>query len=78
MNIKELEMRSGITKQNIRFYEKKGLLTPARNPQNDYRNYTEVDERRLQTIKLLRMLDISIEDVRMILDGEVEMERVIE
>lgn len=31
MNINELEKRTGITKQNIRFYEKKELLHPARN-----------------------------------------------
>ena len=29
MNINELERLTGITKQNIRFYEKKGLLHPA-------------------------------------------------
>lgn len=32
MNIKDVETLTGITKQNIRFYEKKGLLTPDRRP----------------------------------------------
>ncbi len=32
MNINELERLTGITKQNIRFYEKKGLLHPQEIP----------------------------------------------
>ena len=78
MNIKELETLTGVTKQNIRFYEKKGLLTPDRNPQNDYREYTEDDVAILQTIKMFRKLEISIEDIRRILNQEVELGDMIE
>lgn len=78
MNIKELERLTGVTKQNIRFYEKKGLLTPDRNPQNDYREYTEDDVAILQTIKMFRKLEISIEDIRRILNQEVELGDMIE
>lgn len=70
MNIHELEKRTGITKQNIRFYEKKGLLHPERNQENNYREYEEEDVTALKMIKLLRKLDISIEDIRKILAGE--------
>ena len=35
MNINELERLTGITKQNIRFYEKKELLHPVRNTVNN-------------------------------------------
>lgn len=59
MNIKELETLTGVTKRNIRFYEKKGLLTPYRNPQNYYREYTDEDVKRLRAIKLFRLLDMS-------------------
>lgn len=31
MNIKEIEKMTGISKQNIRFYESNGLLKPKRN-----------------------------------------------
>lgn len=78
MNIKELERLTGVTKQNIRFYEKKGLLTPDRNPQNDYREYTEDDVAILQTIKMFRKLEISVEDIRRILNQEVELGDMIE
>ena len=32
MNIAEAERRTGLTRANIRFYEKEGLLTPTRGP----------------------------------------------
>ncbi len=73
MNINELENMTGITKQNIRFYEKKGLLNPERNLINNYRKYTQEDVKTLQTIKMLRKLDMPIEDIRRILLEEVQV-----
>lgn len=70
MSIKEAEKLTGITKQNIRFYEKKGLLHPHRNEENDYREYTDEDIETLKKIKILRKLDISLEHIQRILDGE--------
>ena len=69
MNIKEVETLTGITKQNIRFYEKKGLLSPQRNEENSYRTYSSEDIETLMQIKLLRKLDVSIENIHEILEG---------
>lgn len=74
MNIKELEQRTGITKQNIRFYERKGLLNPERNEENNYREYVEEDVKTLEVVKILRKLDMSIEDIHKILQKEVELD----
>ena len=70
MNISEVELKTGITKQNIRFYEKKGLLHPRRNKENSYREYTEEDVETLKKIKIFRRLDVSIEDIHRIFKGE--------
>ena len=78
MNIKEVETQTGITKQNIRFYEKKGLLHPERGMENNYREYTEADIGTLKLIKIFRRLDVPIEDIRRILDGETEMDAMIQ
>lgn len=78
MNIKEAETRTGITKQNIRFYEKKGLLHPEREAENNYRDYTEEDIDTLKQIKILRRLDIPIEDIRKILHEEADRNSVIQ
>lgn len=67
MKIKDVEKRTGITSYNIRFYEKENLLIPKRNPVNGYREYTEEDILWLNRIKMLRMLDIPVSDIRKIL-----------
>lgn len=64
MKINEVESQVGITKKNIRFYEEQGLLHPERNQSNGYRVYSEGDVHTLKTIKMLRMMDISIEEIR--------------
>ena len=58
MNIKEAEKLTGISKRNIRFYEQKGMLHPARNQDNDYRDYSSQDIERLKLIRALRMVDM--------------------
>lgn len=77
-NIKEVEAATGISKQNIRYYERQGLLAPVRNPENDYREYTDEDISRLQKIKLFRKLDMPIEEIRKLLDGSLSLEEALE
>lgn len=43
MNIKQAEALSGVSKRNIRFYEQEGMIHPARNQENDYREYSNSD-----------------------------------
>lgn len=67
MKINEVEALVNITKKNIRFYEEKGLLSPQRNTENGYREYSEKDVQVLQQIKLLRKLGVPIEEIRQML-----------
>ena len=69
MNIKEAQKRTGISARNIRFYEQKGMLHPARNWDNDYRDYSQEDIERLKLIRALRMVDMPLEDIRNVLGG---------
>lgn len=73
MRIKEVEDIVGITKKNIRFYEKEGLLSPGRESENGYRNYDEADIRRLKQIKLLRTLNMPISDIRLLFEGGLSL-----
>lgn len=73
MNIKQAEAITGITRQNIRFYEKQGLLTPSRNKENDYRDYSQEDIHTLKWIRVMRMLDMPLEEIRQVLSGELEL-----
>lgn len=74
MKINEVEQLAGITKRNIRFYEQQGLLSPKRNGENGYREYTEEEVNELKKIKLLRKLSLPIEEIRRIQRGVLLME----
>lgn len=75
MTIKEVEKKLNITRANIRFYEKEGLLEPKRN-ENEYRNYSEDDFKRLEKILLFRKCNISIENIRLIFSGVKNIDEV--
>lgn len=69
MKINEVETLVGISKKNIRFYEEQKLLSPKRNAENSYRDYSEEEIQTLHRIKLLRKLGIPIEEIRQMLLG---------
>lgn len=77
MNIKEAESQTGISRRNIRFYEQKGMLCPARNQDNDYREYSPQDIERLKLIRALRMVDMPLEDIRDVLKGTTTLEQAV-
>ncbi len=73
MKINQVEERVGVTKRNIRFYEKEGLLTPGRNSENGYREYGEAEVAELKKIKLLRKLDVPLEEIRRMQGGALTL-----
>ena len=50
MNISEVARLTGVSIRTLHHYDKMGLLSPARNPENGYRIYSESDLDRLQQI----------------------------
>lgn len=77
MKINEAEQLLRITKANIRFYEKEGLLSPSRN-EKGYRDYSESDIRQLKQIVILRKLGIPVQQIGDILDGELPLQEALE
>jgi len=67
----------GLTKKSIRFYEENGLLNPKRNSENYYRVYTTEDIEKLKKIKFLRELNVSIREIKMLEDGSLNLESVM-
>lgn len=68
MRIGELAKHTGTDVETIRYYEKSGLLTePARNG-SGYREYTASHLERLQFIRHCRSLQMSLADVRVLLE----------
>lgn len=72
MKINEVEQAAGITKKNIRFYEEQGLLHPSR-ASNGYREYSSEDVEILRQIRLLRRLDISLEEIRRLQSNDLTL-----
>ncbi|MCD2516736.1 Cd(II)/Pb(II)-responsive transcriptional regulator [Massilia sp. G4R7] len=68
MKIGELADRSGCLVETIRYYERIGLLMPPERAANNYRTYTERHSERLSFIRHCRALDMSLDEVRLLLD----------
>ena len=76
MKIKEVCERTGLTRRAVRFYEEKGLISPEIREENEYRDYTETDVRRLQLVARLRGYRFSVEEIRRLLERPQETQAV--
>lgn len=68
MRIGELGRAIGVDVETIRYYEKAGLLPKPARSQNGYRAYGSAHLERLAFIRHCRALDISLADVKRLLD----------
>lgn len=67
MQVKDVEKLTGLSTKAMRLYEEKGLIEVARNPVNDYRDYSEENVRQLRLIKLLRYFEFSLAEIMALL-----------
>ena len=77
MTIKEMEEKCGMSRTNIRFYESEGLIQPSRRD-NGYRDYSDEDAAVLQRVKLLRTMDVPLEDVKAMATGAITLPEALE
>ena len=68
-SIKELADLSGISTRALRYYDEIGLLTPKRDEKNLYRVYREEEVDRLQQILFYRELDVSLDEIQLLLSS---------
>ncbi len=64
MKVGELAERTGVSVRTLHFYEKVGLLEPARRTDAGHRIYGLAETERLQQIRSLVQLGFSLEEVR--------------
>lgn len=76
MKINELEKMLNISRANIRFYEKEGLLNPERKD-NGYREYDENEIAILKKIIVFRKLGISIPNIKDIFNGKLTLSEAV-
>ncbi|MDK6079470.1 Cd(II)/Pb(II)-responsive transcriptional regulator [Massilia varians] len=68
MKIGELAERSGCLVETIRYYERIRLLMPPERSANNYRTYNERHADRLSFIRHCRALDMTLDEIRVLLD----------
>lgn len=68
MTIREIQERTGLDRATVYYYEREGLVAPARRP-NGYRDYSAGDLAVLRRVRLLRQLGLPLEQVRAVREG---------
>lgn len=77
MNIDKASKQTGISKDMIRFYEKKGLICPSRLP-NNYRDYSLHDLHLIILIRQYNALGIPLSAIRKMLTADNTEENTVE
>jgi DNA-binding transcriptional MerR regulator len=77
MKINEVMKETGLTKKAIYYYENEGLIKPQKDPDNNYRNYSEEDVRRLVVINILRRMEVPIKAIGDIINRAVPVRKVL-
>ena len=67
MKIGELAAASDTVVETIRYYEREGLLPEPARTESNYRTYGDVHLARLQFIRYCRGLDMSLDEIRVLL-----------
>ena len=68
LTIGQLGELTRVPPKTIRYYEEAGVLPLPERSQSHYRLYSDVDVRRLQLIRRARLLDMSLPEVRELLE----------
>jgi DNA-binding transcriptional MerR regulator len=68
MQIGEVADRSGLSLRTIRYYEEVGLAAPSARSQGGFRLYTDADLQRLQLVRRMKPLELTLEQMRELLD----------
>jgi MerR family Zn(II)-responsive transcriptional regulator of zntA len=70
LQIGEVAKRVGVSVRTVRYYEELDLLLPSGLTSGGMRLYTEQDVVRLRFIYSLRKLQMSLDEIKLVLDGE--------
>ena len=70
LSIGDVEKITGISKDRLRYYEEKHLITPARDTDNSYREYDNEEVLKLLGIQLYRSMDLGVKEIQQIQDSD--------
>ena len=70
LSIGDVEKITGISKDRLRYYEEKRLITPVRDTDNSYREYDNEEILKLLGIQLYRSMDLGVKEIQQIQDSD--------
>ncbi|WP_255952058.1 helix-turn-helix domain-containing protein [Streptomyces odontomachi] len=76
LTIGQLARRTGLSVRTIRYWSDEGALTPVTRSAGGYRLYDTASVARLELVRTLRELGLSLADVRRVLHGETTVAQV--
>lgn len=68
LGVAEVARAAGVSAHTVRFYARRGLLRPRRNPHNGYREFTPQDQRVMSFIRRAQLLGFTLGEVATILE----------
>ncbi|MEX0915800.1 MAG: MerR family DNA-binding protein [Wenzhouxiangellaceae bacterium] len=74
LHVADVAERAGVTPATVRYYARIQLISPKRDPENNYRCFSLPDVRRLEFIRQAQALGLTIGDIKSILDAVDEGE----
>ncbi|MBL0728582.1 MerR family transcriptional regulator [Piscinibacter sp. HJYY11] len=69
MNVGELEAQTGLGRDAIRFYERKGLLGKIPRSANNYRDYPPALVKEIKLLRSMQSLGFSLDEIGQVLRG---------
>lgn len=76
-SIREISRLLNIPKATIRYWDSQGLVTPERNEENDYREYTLALAMELGNISFYRSVDIPVKELKQMLNSDLSVQEEI-
>lgn len=70
--VKWIEDNLGVSKDSLRYYERKGLIAKIKNPETNCREFSDEDVQKIWTIKLLQAIGYSVDEVKDILNSQFD------
>ena len=74
MTVNEVSKLAGVSIRTLQYYDKIGLLKPARYTESGYRLYDDTGLERLQQILLFRELEFPLKEIKEIIPGSLPVE----
>ena len=70
LSIGDVEKITGISKDRLRYYEEKNLITPDRDSDNSYRTYGLEEVLKLLGIQMYRSMDLGVKEIQQIQESD--------